>query len=71
MAKKITDMEKIRNSDSLLLKRAKELVLLHKLGSVQMLQRHFGIGYLRAKRILEKLKKDNEVQDALGLVVDV
>jgi len=71
MATKITDMDKIRASDSLLLARAKELVLLHKLGSITMLQRHFGICYRRASEVMEKLKKNKHVQKALNLVTEV
>jgi len=71
MRTKITDMDKIRASDSLLLTRAKELILLHRLGSIQMLQRHFGIGYMKASAVFAKLKKNKQIQEVLKSIPEV
>ncbi len=60
--KKELTLEQIQKNKKLLFTKARELVMLHQLCSIQMLQRHFQIPYKQSEAIVEKLKLDDEVR---------
>jgi len=60
--KKELTLEQIQKNKKLLFTKARELVMLHQLCSIPMLQRHFQIPYAESKAIIEKLMLDEEIK---------